>query len=235
MSFGIDGAHLPSGLPDPPAHNDGRHIGGRRSELRWKRTLFLGRSLRRLAHLLGGIKGRRSTERRRTEESGGVAALTRAGGRQAGHRSWSRRFRLGWLRMVAALAGAGAILAAAGALRAVLVVVAFLIRPVAPALVAPGALRAIPVVAALSADRALGVPVLAADQPVAAVELRRRRPGGGNELTAEVSRTLAAVVFRNAVVIAATDVSEHADDWMAFAIVTAKFAAVAVGVVTAFR
>src|SRR5215207_6232277 len=214
MSFGIDGAHLPSGLPDPPAHNDGRQCGGRRSEIRWKRTLFLGRSLRRLAHLLGGIKGRRSAERRRTEESGGVAALTRAGGRQAGHRSWSRsrsrRFRFGRMRMVAALAGAGAVLAAAGALRAVLIVVALFVRPVAPALMADGALRAIPVVAALGADRTLGVPVLAADEAVAAVELRRRRPGGGNELTAEVTRTLAAFIDRNAFIDAA-DLADQAE------------------------
>src|SRR5215207_8094449 len=206
MSFGIDGAHLPSGLPDPPAHNDGRQCGGRRSEIRWKRTLFLGRSLRRLAHLLGGIKGCRSTEGGRTEESAGVAALTRAGGRQAGHRSWSRsrgrRFRFGRMRMVAALAGAGTVLAAAGAL------------------------RAIPVVAALGADRTLGVPVLAADEAVAAVELDSI---GGFEQTAEVARSLAAVAFGDAFIDAA-NLTDEAGDLQASAF-EAEIAVRAVGII----
>src|SRR5215207_1431621 len=230
MSFGIDGAHLPSGLPDPPAHNDGRQCGGRRSEIRWKRTLFLGRSLRRLAHLLGGIKGCRSTEGGRTEESAGVAALTRAGGRQAGHRSWSRsrgrRFRFGRMRMVAALAGAGAVLAAAGALRAVLIVVALFVWPVAPALMADGALRAIPVVAALGADRTLGVPVLAADEAVAAVELDSI---GGFEQTAEVARSLAAVAFGDAFIDAA-NLTDEAGDLQASAF-EAEIAVRAVGII----
>lgn len=76
------------------------------------------------------------------------------------------------MRMVAAFAGARSVLAAAGALRAVLIVVALFVRPVTPALVAPGALRAVPVVAAFGTDRTLGVPVLAADESVAAVVLR---------------------------------------------------------------
>ena len=96
--------------------------------------------------------------------------------------------------MVAALAGAGTVLAAAGALRAVLIVVALFVRPVAPALVAPGALRAIPVVAALGADRVLGVPVLAADQPVAAVELRAVFPTGVDQQAAGIADATAAVV-----------------------------------------
>ena len=98
MSFGIDGAYLRSGLPDPQAHNNGRQFGGRCSEFRWERRLLLGRALRGLAHLLGGVEGRGSAEGSRAEEAGGVAALARAGGRESGHRGRSRsRSRLGRL------------------------------------------------------------------------------------------------------------------------------------------
>jgi len=132
------------------------------------------------------------------------------------------------MRMVAALAGAGALLAAAGALRAVLIVVAFFVRPVAPALLADGALRAIPVVAALGADRTLGVPVLAADQPVAAVELDSI---GGFEQTAEVARALAAVAFGDAFIDAA-NLTDEAGDLQASAF-EAEIAVRAVGIIFA--
>src|SRR6476469_4852860 len=62
---------------------------------------------RRLAQLLGRIERRGCSERRRPEEPGRIALLTRAGRRQRGHRSRGRRSRgsrLGWLRMVVVFA-----------------------------------------------------------------------------------------------------------------------------------
>jgi hypothetical protein len=152
--------------------------------------------------------------------------------------------------VMAALAGAGAVLAAAGALRAVLIVVAE-VREFAPALVAPGALRAIPVVAALGANRTLDIPVLAADEPVATVELDSIGRGDF-EQTAEVARTLAAFIDRNAFVDAA-DLADGAEvldagafraevagraiaviaAWLAFAFDAVLVAALFIGAATA--
>jgi hypothetical protein len=240
MPFGIFAASLPSGLPDSQTNNDGRQCGGRRSEIRWKRSLRLGVALRRLAHLLGSVERRRGAKRSRTEEPGRVGALTRAGRRQGGHwsrsRGRSRRSRLGWLRMVmAALAGAGAVLAAAGALRAVLIVVAE-VREFTPALVTPGALRAVPIVAALGANRVLGVPVLAADEPVAAVELLTAIPGAGNlQQTAGIADFPAAFIDRNACMAVAAGFVEVTEERMAHVVLTADLATVAILVLTAFR
>jgi hypothetical protein len=155
------------------------------------------------------------------------------------------------MRLVAALAGAGAVLAAAGALRTVLVVVAFHFRELAPALMAEGALRAIPIVATFSTDRTLGVPVLAADEPITAVELDSIGRGDF-EQTAEVARTLAAFIDRNAFVDAA-DLADGAEvldagafraevagraiaviaAWLAFAFDAVLVAALFIGAATA--
>jgi hypothetical protein len=104
--------------------------------------------------------------------------------------------------VVTALAGAGTVLAAAGALRAVLIVVAE-IRELAPALVAPGALRAIPVVAALSANGMLRIPVLTANEPVAAVELRAAISGRHFQETAGFVGAAAAVTEIDALALTA--------------------------------
>lgn len=104
--------------------------------------------------------------------------------------------------MMAALAGAGTVLAAAGVLRAFLVALA-VVWPFAPALVAPGALRAVPVVAALGADRILGIPVLAADETVAAVVLRAVVRSGDFEQTAGLADFPAAGVEWHALIVAA--------------------------------
>lgn len=79
---------------------------------------------------------------------------------------------------MAAFAGAGTVVATAGALRAFLVVVT-VVRIFAPAATAPGALRAVPVVAAFSAGHRIAV--LAADEPIAAVVLRAVIGGGDFE------------------------------------------------------
>jgi hypothetical protein len=67
---------------------------------------------------------------------------------------------------------------------------------------AEGALRAIPVVAAFSADRVLGVPVLAADEAVAAIELRTAI-GGLDQETAGLMGAPAAVAEIDALTLAA--------------------------------
>jgi hypothetical protein len=91
--------------------------------------------------------------------------------------------------VMAALLGAGAVLAAAGALRAVLVMIASLwvLTPATPAV---GALRAVPVIAALGA--VAPAVSLAADQAVAAVELQAAAGGGYLQEPAGFSSATAA-------------------------------------------
>jgi len=102
--------------------------------------------------------------------------------------------RMMWM-VLAALAGARAVVAAAGAIRAVLVVVTFLVWICAPALMAVGALRAIPVIAALGAGCAMRL-VLTADQAVAAINLWAAEPARGDfEHTAVLADALAAFIF----------------------------------------
>lgn len=131
--------------------------------------------------------------------------------------------------MIAALAGAGTVLAAAGAMRAVLVMVT-VGGIFAPAFVAPAALVAVPIVAALGTDRTLGVPVLAADETVAAVvspDIVSRT------YATEVARTLAAFVFGDALVPAAADFALGAADLHTGTSLTAYGALRAVSVVPA--
>ncbi len=106
--------------------------------------------------------------------------------------------------VIAALPGAGAVMTAAGVLRAVGIVMADR-RILAPAVVAVPAMVAIPVVAALGAGASLRIPVPAADQTVAAVELRATVPRGGYFETAVVAATLAAIVLMNAFISAAAN------------------------------
>ena len=79
--------------------------------------------------------------------------------------------------MVAALARAGAVLAAAGALGAMLVVLAG-VRVFAFTLIAPATVAAIGIHAAFRADAGSVIQVVAADQTVTAIELRAVVRGG---------------------------------------------------------
>jgi hypothetical protein len=135
--------------------------------------------------------------------------------------------------VMAALAGAGAILATAGALRAVLVVVAK-IWVLTPAFVAVGALRAVPVIAALSADRVLGVPVLAADQSVAAVELRAALSGCDLvEETAGVTDAPAALILWDTCMAIAAGFTELTEERVAIPVETADLAVRAIAIIAA--
>jgi len=142
--------------------------------------------------------------------------------------------RMMWM-VLAALAGARAVVAAAGTIRAVLVVVTFLVRPFAPALMAVRALRAVPVVAALGAGCAMRL-VLTADQAVAAIDLWAAEPARGDlEHTAVLADALAAIADRDALVVTAFFANEaEALDADAF-FHRAGVAIRAVGVVTALR
>ena len=74
-----------------------------------------------------------------------------------------------WVRMVAACARAGTVIAAAGPLRALLVVLADVL---AFALVAAAAVWAVVIDAAFGAHARPVIEVVATEQPIAAVELR---------------------------------------------------------------
>ena len=133
--------------------------------------------------------------------------------------------------MIAALAGAGTVLAAAGAMRAVLVMVA-IVWVFTPARVTVGALRAVPVVAAFGAGHR--VAVVAADETVAAVELRAVAASTGDvEYTAVVTDSGAAVVLRDALVPAAANLALGAADLHTGTSLTAYGALRAVSVVPA--
>jgi hypothetical protein len=143
------------------------------------------------------------------------------------------------MRMVvvvfAAVPRARAVIAAAGVLRAVMIVMADG-RVLADTFVAVAALAAVPVVAALGADATLGIPVLAADEPVAAVDLRAATAtGAGNLESTVLAEVLAALILRHALVAAAAGVSEETQERMAGAVVTADFAVRAVGIAAALR
>jgi len=137
--------------------------------------------------------------------------------------------------VLAAVPRARAIIAAAGVLWAVMVVVANG-RVLADTFVAVAALAAIPVVAALGARASLGIPVLAADEPVAAVELLAAvTTGAGDVEAAVVAEVPAALIFGHAFVSAAAGVPKQAQERMAGAIPTADFAVRAIGIATALR
>lgn len=101
------------------------------------------------------------------------------------------------MRMVvvfAAVPRARAIVTAAGVLRALPVVVADR-RVLADAFMAVAALAAVPVIAALGAGASLRIPVLAADETVAAVDLRAAVAAGGGDFehAAVVAKVSAAI------------------------------------------
>jgi hypothetical protein len=134
--------------------------------------------------------------------------------------------------VIAAVPRARTVIAAAGVIRAVLVLVADR-RVLADAVVAGAVLAAVPVVAALSADTAARSP--AADQTIAAVELLVVvATGAGNFETAIVAEVLAALIFRHALVSTTAGVSKQAQERVAGAIVTADFAGRAILMAAAF-
>lgn len=128
-----------------------------------------------VAQLRGGEERGGRAERRRAEHAVALVVRTRAGGRQRGHVAASGS-RLGWLgrlrrtRLVTALAGALAVLTAAGPLRALLVVLAD-VRVFAFPFIAPTVLGAVAIDAAFGANAGAVVEVFAAEEAVAAVEL----------------------------------------------------------------
>jgi hypothetical protein len=120
-------------------------------------------------------------------------------------------------------------------LRAVFVLVADR-RVLADAFVAVAILAAVPVVAALGADASLRIPVLAADEPVATVDLVAAiATGAGNLETAVVAEVLAALIVGHAFVSTAAGVSKETQQRMAGAVVTADFAVWAIGIAAAHR
>jgi hypothetical protein len=136
--------------------------------------------------------------------------------------------------VVAAVPRARAIIAAAGVLRAALVVDAEE-GILADTLVAGSTLIAIPVVAALSAGASLRIPVLTADEPVAAIELVAAVATGSADCqeTAEVSHALAALIFRDALMSAAAGFAEQTEERMTSAILPADLAIGAILIATA--
>jgi len=143
------------------------------------------------------------------------------------------------MRMVVVLAAeprAGAVLTAAGVLRAVMIVVTD-DRVLTDAVVANAALTAVPIVAALGAHTSLGTPVLAAEQAIAAVELVVviAAKGSGFYQATVVADVFAAIGLRNAFMAAAAGVAEQTQERMAGAIVTADLTVRAVGIAAALR
>ncbi len=137
-------------------------------EIKWGGRLVLGLGLGGFPQFLRREKGRRNAQGGHTEQIVALIPRTCAGDRKLRDRAAIR-----WLRMrvVAALAGAGPVFAAAGSLRAVPIVLAN-VRIFAFALVAMTAVRAVVIDTAFGADTRSVIKVVAADQAIAAVELR---------------------------------------------------------------
>lgn len=133
---------------------------------------WLPRLLRIVPKLFGREERRGRPKPQNAKQIAALVIRPRAGGRQRGHRIRWRglRLRMG-MRMMAALARAGAVIAATRPRRAAPVVLAHM-GVCALAVVAVAAMPAIVIDAALGADARPVVEIVATDQTVAAVELR---------------------------------------------------------------
>lgn len=177
------------------------HRRSRRSSLvRWRQLAGLGGILP-VPQRPGCQQGSRSGQCGRSEQAAGFGRVARASVRQGRPARWLRlgRFRM---RMVTALARAGSILAAAGSLRAFVIVLADM-RVGAFAMMAVSAMPAIGIDAAFGADARLPIRMFAADEAIAAVELLAGIAAGHLHQSAGLAFVPAAVAKRHALAIAA--------------------------------